>query len=108
MSLAYIPVLIASLTSVQPEQSGLASGLVNTSYQVGSAPGLAAVTAVAAAVSDATSLASVNDGYQAAFIGAAAIAAVAAVVAAALIRRPPSAASTVAVDENHVELELAA
>ena len=39
MSLAYIPVLLASLSGAKPEQAGLASGLVNTSYQVGSALG---------------------------------------------------------------------
>jgi MFS family permease len=88
MSLAYIPVLIASLSGARPEQVGLASGLVNTSYQVGSALGLATMTAVAAAASDSTSIAGLTDGYQAAFVGAALIAAAAAVVAAGLIRRP--------------------
>ncbi|MBD0283494.1 MAG: hypothetical protein ICV69_15080 [Thermoleophilaceae bacterium] len=39
MSLAYIPALNAGLSAVAPEKSGLASGLLNTSYQVGSAPG---------------------------------------------------------------------
>ena len=108
MSLAYIPVLIASLSSVQPEQAGLASGLVNTSYQIGSALGLAAMTAVAAAVSDGSSIASLNDGYQAAFVGAAAIAAVAAIFATVLIQRPRAAASLVATEPETVELEVAA
>lgn len=107
MSLAYIPVLMASLTSVRPEQSGLASGLVNTSYQVGSALGLAAMTAVAAAAADGSGLAATNDGYQAAFIGAAAIAGVAARIATLLVRRPTAA--SMAVDEAEpVELDLAA
>lgn len=98
MSLAYIPVLIASLMSVQPEQTGLASGLVNTSYQVGSALGLAAMTAVAAAASG-TGVAGLNDGYQAAFVGAALIAAAGAVTAAVLIRRPAAAANDVELGE---------
>ena len=107
MSLAYIPVLIASLSGAQPEQSGLAAGLVNTSYQVGSALGLATMTAVAAGVSDDTGVSGLTDGYQAAFVGAAVIAAAAAVVAAALIRRPSSAAGALA-DVDSLEPDLAA
>ena len=41
MSLAYIPALNAGLGAVKPEDSGLASGLLGTSYQVGAALGLA-------------------------------------------------------------------
>ena len=49
MSLAFIPSLGIALSSARPEEGGLASGIVNTSYQIGSALGLAAMTAVAAA-----------------------------------------------------------
>ena len=94
MSLAYIPVLIAALSSAKPEESGLASGLVNTAYQVGSALGLAAMTALATSVT-ANGLAdgdgratALTDGFQSAFVGAAAIAAVAVLIAVAAIRRP--------------------
>ena len=59
-----------------------------TSYQVGSALGLAAVTAIAVAASDGSSLAALNDGYQAAFFGAAALAAAAALLAVIAIRSP--------------------
>ncbi len=104
MSLAYIPVLMAALSSARPEESGLASGLVNTSYQVGSALGLAAMTAVAVAVTnradDGTATASsLTDGFQAAFIGAAAIAALAALAAASTIRRPKPAPSALETPE---------
>ena len=47
MSLAYIPVLTAAISNAHKEQTGLASGLVNTSYQIGSALGLAIIVAVA-------------------------------------------------------------
>jgi hypothetical protein len=47
MSLAFIPSLGTAISSARPEEGGLASGIVNTSYQVGSALGLAAMTAVA-------------------------------------------------------------
>jgi hypothetical protein len=37
MSLAYIPVMIAALSGAAPQEAGLASGIFNTTYQVGSA-----------------------------------------------------------------------
>ena len=47
MALAFIPSLGTAIQSAKPEEGGLASGIVNTTYQVGSALGLAAMTAVA-------------------------------------------------------------
>jgi EmrB/QacA subfamily drug resistance transporter len=47
MSLAYIPVLMSAVSHAKQEVSGLASGIVNTSYQIGSALGLAIIVAVA-------------------------------------------------------------
>ena len=47
MSLAYIPVLTAAVSNVRKEETGLASGLVNTSYQIGSALGLAVMVDLA-------------------------------------------------------------
>jgi MFS family permease len=90
MSLAFIPSLGIALSSARPEEGGLAAGIVNTSYQVGSALGLAAMTAVAAAngadqVGDVTSL---TDGYSAAFLGAAVVAAAGTVLAAVTLRLP--------------------
>ncbi len=84
MALAFIPSLGIALSAARPEEGGLASGIVNTSYQVGSALGLAAMTAVAAArgadeIGDLTAL---TEGYSAAFLGAAGIAAAAAALAA--------------------------
>src|SRR5919112_6658836 len=49
MALAFIPSLQTAISSARPEEGGLASGIVNTGYQVGSALGLAAMTALAAA-----------------------------------------------------------
>ncbi len=90
MSLAFIPSLGTAISSARPEEGGLASGIVNTSYQVGSALGLAAMTAVAAAygadqLGDAAAL---TDGFSAAFTGAAVIAAAGAVLAAVTLRIP--------------------
>ena len=59
MALAFIPSLGTAISGGPPEEGGLASGIVNTSYQVGSALGLAAMTArrdrAAAPTSSATS-----------------------------------------------------
>ncbi|UWP79617.1 MFS transporter [Dactylosporangium fulvum] len=93
MSLAFIPSLGTAIGAARPEEGGLASGIVNTSYQVGSALGLAAMTAVAAAAGADRlgDLAALTGGYSAAFTGAAVIAAVGAVVAAFTLRTAPAA-----------------
>jgi MFS family permease len=49
MSLAYIPALMSVVSHARKEESGLASGIVNTSYQIGSALGLAIIVAIASA-----------------------------------------------------------
>jgi predicted MFS family arabinose efflux permease len=93
MSLAFIPSLGTAISSARPEEGGLASGIVNTSYQVGSALGLAAMTAVAASqgADQLGSVGALTDGYSAAFIGAAGIAVIGAVLAAILLRARPTA-----------------
>jgi EmrB/QacA subfamily drug resistance transporter len=90
MSLAYIPAMMAALSGARPEEGGLASGIVNTTYQIGSALGLAVLTAVATAwgagqLGDAQAL---TDGFRAAFVGATVIAAAGATVAFVALRQP--------------------
>jgi MFS family permease len=94
MALAFIPSLGTAIQSAKPEEGGLASGLVNTSYQVGSALGLAAMTAVATSqgADQLGSAAALTDGYSAAFLGAAGIAVVGALLAAVLLRVPKAPA----------------
>jgi EmrB/QacA subfamily drug resistance transporter len=48
MGLSFVPVTIASLTGVERSDAGVASGLINTSRQIGGALGIAAVSAIAA------------------------------------------------------------
>jgi EmrB/QacA subfamily drug resistance transporter len=101
MAMAFIPSLGTALSAVGPEDGGLASGIVNTSYQIGSALGLATMTAVAAAygadrVSDA---ASQTHGFAAGFLGAAVIAATGAALAARLLKSPATQESASAPDE---------
>jgi EmrB/QacA subfamily drug resistance transporter len=48
MAFSFVPVTIASLSGVQRSDAGVASGLINTSRQIGGAIGIAAVSAIAA------------------------------------------------------------
>jgi len=48
MGLSFVPVTIASLTGVAPADAGVASGLINTSRQIGGAVGIAAISTIAA------------------------------------------------------------
>ncbi len=92
MALAFVPSLGTAIGAARPEETGIASGLVNTSYQIGSAVGLALITALAAAASTAsdgaTDAATVTAGYSAAFLGASALAAIGALAAIVFLRRP--------------------
>jgi len=90
MSLAFIPSLGTAISSARPEEGGLAAGIVNTSYQLGSALGLAAITAVAASLG-ATQIdnpTALTDGFSGAFLGAGLIAAAGAVIAAITLHMP--------------------
>jgi predicted MFS family arabinose efflux permease len=93
MAMAFIPSLGTALGSAAPEEGGLAAGIVNTSYQIGSALGLAAMTAVAAAfgASEVGDPAELSNGFSAALLCAAGIAAVGAVLAAVLLKKPAGA-----------------
>lgn len=90
MSLAFIPSLGTAISAARPEEGGLSSGIVNVSYQVGSAVGLAAMTAVAAAfgADQVTDIDELTSGFSAAFLGAAVIALVGAGIAAVTMRTP--------------------
>jgi EmrB/QacA subfamily drug resistance transporter len=81
--IAFNPVLMAAMGDVAPEDSGLASGLVNTSFMMGGALGLAGLASLAAAqtAGHATvDAAALLDGYHASFLAGAALAAIAAAV----------------------------
>jgi MFS family permease len=89
IGMAMNPLLLAAMSEVAPEESGLASGVVNTSFMMGGALGLAVLASVAAArTGDAGSLAALVDGYRAAFVVGTAFSVAAAVVAAAFLRGP--------------------
>jgi EmrB/QacA subfamily drug resistance transporter len=95
MSLAYIPAMMAAMSGAPQEQAGLASGIVNTTYQVGSALGLAALTAVATSqgAGQLGNLPALTDGFSAAFIWAAAIAAAGGLITLLVMRSDKTAAA---------------
>jgi EmrB/QacA subfamily drug resistance transporter len=89
MALAFIPSLQTAIGNARSEEGGLASGIVSSSYQVGSAIGLAAMTALATSqgADQLGNLESLTNGFEAAFLGASGIAIAAALVAWLTLRR---------------------
>jgi EmrB/QacA subfamily drug resistance transporter len=90
---AFVPISIAALAGVQPSEAGLASGLINTSQQIGGALGIAALSTIATSRTDAAlaagtaAPAALVDGFTAAFVAGAVIAALGIAAALTLIRR---------------------
>jgi EmrB/QacA subfamily drug resistance transporter len=88
IGMAMNPLLIAAMSDVAPQDAGVASGVVNTSFMMGGALGLAVLASVASAVSgENPTLAALVDGYQAAFVIGTIFALAAAVVAAVFLRQ---------------------
>ncbi len=102
--LVLAPVAVAATTGVAPGEAGTASGLLNSSRQLGGCVGLAALATVAAqrtgGIATETAL---NDGYALSLAVAAALFLVAAAVAAALPRRGATASPSPAPEEHLLE-----
>src|SRR5215207_5018262 len=92
LGLAFVPVTIASVTGTKPSEAGLASGLINTSQQVGGAVGLAVLATISTgrtddvfAAGEQSRAVALTEGFQDAFLAGAGIALLGALLAAVLI-----------------------
>jgi EmrB/QacA subfamily drug resistance transporter len=90
---AFVPISIAALAGVQAAEAGLASGLINTSQQIGGALGIAALSTIATSGTDDAVAAgsalpdALVDGFSSAFLAGVVIAGLGIVAALTLIRR---------------------
>jgi EmrB/QacA subfamily drug resistance transporter len=102
LGFAFVPMTIAAVAGVEPHEAGLASGLINTSQQVGGALGLAILAAVANSRRDSLLEAgsalpnAMTEGFQTALLVGAGFAVFGAILALLLV----SGAPVTAEDEN--------
>jgi EmrB/QacA subfamily drug resistance transporter len=96
--MAFNPVLLAAMSDVEPQESGLASGIINTSFMMGGALGLAVLASVAASrtsdllAAGESNAAALTGGYHLAFLLGALFAFGAAAIGGLLLRNAPAMA----------------
>ena len=118
MAFAFIPMTIGALAGIRSADAGVASGLINTTQQIGGAIGVAAATTIAATYtsryldahpgSSPASGAALTHGFSIAFYTLAAVAALAAVLCALVIESKPQAAEAEQLASEPDVLEAAA
>jgi EmrB/QacA subfamily drug resistance transporter len=105
MALSFVPVTIGSLAGVQRADAGVASGLINTSRQIGGAIGIAAITAIAAAATGpVASTGQLDHGYRIALFVLLGLVVAGATITVAFIR--PTRVPVLRPVEERTELEL--
>jgi MFS family permease len=117
LGLSFVPVTIAGLTGVREADAGVASGLINTSRQIGGAIGLAAVTTVAATATRhyadshsalEASAPALTHGFHVAFYALSGIALVGAALAGVFVESRRKPAPLIVVADREIALEEAA
>ncbi len=118
LAFAFVPMQIAALTGVGQSDAGIASGLINTTQQVGGAIGLAAASTIAATYTSqyidghpgvgAFNGVALTHGFDIAFYVLAALALLGAVLAAAFIESEPKVPEVEVVEAEAVPMEVAA
>jgi EmrB/QacA subfamily drug resistance transporter len=103
LGFSFVPISIAALAGVQPSEAGLASGLINTSQQIGGALGVAILSTIATTTTDDAVAAgdavpfALTDGFQAAFLVGAGLALAGILASLFIVRREDLAPSAPAV-----------
>jgi EmrB/QacA subfamily drug resistance transporter len=118
LALAFVPMSIGGLTGVTQNEAGVASGLINTTQQIGGAIGVALATTVATtytahyvdahAGTNAFSGSALTHGFGIAFIVLAALAAAGAVVSAVMLESKPGTPELEQLESGELQLEAAA
>ena len=89
---AFVPLTIAALAGTKPQEAGLASGLINTTQQIGGAVGIALLSTIAVSTTEdelatgTAQAAALTDGFVNAFWAGAAIAFVGVLVSVFMVR----------------------
>jgi hypothetical protein len=108
---AFVPITIAALAGTKPQEAGLASGLINTSQQIGGAVGIAFLSTIAVsttdnAVASGTAMpVALTDGFVNAFWAGAAIAFAGVLVSVFLVRGRDLRPQEAVIGEPALELE---
>jgi EmrB/QacA subfamily drug resistance transporter len=118
MGFSFVPVAIASLTGVERADAGVASGLINTSRQIGGAVGVAAISAVAAASTSSytdshpalagSSAAALDHGFRTGLYALTGLLVLGGLIAATLVRSAPTPGARTEGADGPVVLEEAA
>ncbi len=106
MAMSFMPLMVAATSGVKENEAGLASGLLNTSQQMGGAIGLAILSSVAASVTAGSlsmgKMESIVHGYQMAFLTGVLFIVIATVLGVSIIKQKKGAMSV----HRHIETSL--
>jgi EmrB/QacA subfamily drug resistance transporter len=115
LALAFVPMSIGGLTGVSQADAGIASGLINTTQQIGGAIGVAVATTIATTYtnrfvsahpgSSASGGPALTHGFQIAFYVLAALALLGALLAAVLVESTPATIEAEGIDEEDLALQ---